>query len=262
MPKPVQLLRRTHIPLGVRAFTLIELLVVIGVVGILIALTVPALRSIRGEALSTKSLANTRSIFILFELHADRHKGQYPFADSKVSYPGACPGQLMSYFSWHTTYGWPSVIADIMPWSEGKMIFLSPRARREEQKIGNVTATTCGSPTSYHFSQSFLARPEIWGASPPADFSALVAPTFQSDVVYPSRKVMIWDWELPYVPRKIKLNASGELDERTPTLFADGHGDQKVQSQGTEAVSSVFANSWSPIQRWHNTKDGVRGWDF
>lgn len=234
-------------------------------IGILIALSVPALRGVRADSLKTVSLSNVRSILVVFDLYADRHKGQYPVAWEKTQYPMPCPGMTAGVNRWETVYRWPAVITELMDWEHGRSIFLAPRARRDNIEMGNVTGTNCGDPTSYDYSQSFLARPELWAARTEGNFPKLqqqwFAPTFQSDVLHPSRKAILWDWEMPYLSRPKKM-IGADLAEQTAMQFTDGHGEFRAPASATPPVRSDFAGARRPIQRLHNTEDGVRGIDF
>src|SRR5437773_9990061 len=60
------------------AFTLVELLVVIGIIAILIAVLLPALRTAREHALSVQCLANLRSCGQLLMIYANQNKGFLP----------------------------------------------------------------------------------------------------------------------------------------------------------------------------------------
>lgn len=249
-----------------RAFSLIELLITIGVVGILIALSVPALRGVRADSLKTVSLSNVRSILVLFDLYADRYKGQYPIIWEGTWYQMPCPGMTASPYRWETVYRWPSVINELMDWEHGRAIFLAPRARRGTVELGgNVTGDDCGDPTSYDYSQSFLARPELWAPRTDGNFPTLqqqwLAPTFQSDVLHPSRKAILWDWEMPYLSRPKKMIGL-DLAEPTAVQFTDGHGEFRAPSSATPPIRSDFAGARRPIQRLHNTENGVRGIDY
>lgn len=67
-----------------RAFTLIEVLVVILVVGVLIALFIPALRSVRGSARAAVCLSNLRSLGIAVSTYMQSNRDLLPLATEVV----------------------------------------------------------------------------------------------------------------------------------------------------------------------------------
>ena len=60
-----------------RGFTLIELLVVVALIGILIALLMPALNSARRHAQRVKCMSNVRSIGLAFQMYANENRGWF-----------------------------------------------------------------------------------------------------------------------------------------------------------------------------------------
>src|SRR5690348_14438918 len=60
------------------AFTLVELLVVIGIIGVLMALLLPALEAAREHANTTRCATNLRSIGQALALYANENHGNYP----------------------------------------------------------------------------------------------------------------------------------------------------------------------------------------
>lgn len=65
------------------AFTLLELLVVIGVVGLLMALVIPAVFQARRRAQGAECLNNLRQLALGFRLYADAHRGRFPDDQAK-----------------------------------------------------------------------------------------------------------------------------------------------------------------------------------
>ncbi|MDR1283089.1 MAG: DUF1559 domain-containing protein [Opitutaceae bacterium] len=63
-----------------RAFTLIELLTVIAIIGILAAILIPTVSSVRATARRTQCLSNTRQIGMAMLLYASDHKDTFPLA--------------------------------------------------------------------------------------------------------------------------------------------------------------------------------------
>ena len=81
---PPQLDRRPQRQLTVkrRAFTLIEMIVVISIVGVLIALLLPALALARREARSVACQSNLRSMYQGFKRYQDSSDGRLPLTES------------------------------------------------------------------------------------------------------------------------------------------------------------------------------------
>src|SRR5512133_2207687 len=60
------------------AFTLVELLVVIGIIAVLIAILLPALKRAREAAVQTACMSNLRQISMLFQIYTNESKGWFP----------------------------------------------------------------------------------------------------------------------------------------------------------------------------------------
>src|SRR5262245_41540058 len=69
-------LRRRRTPL--KAFTLAELLIVIAIIGVLIAILLPALSAARRAAATVKCLSALKELGQAFQLYAHENKRYYP----------------------------------------------------------------------------------------------------------------------------------------------------------------------------------------
>ncbi len=83
------------------AFTLIELLVVIGIIAVLMAILLPALKKARQSAISLKCASNLRQVYYAVSIYTNAHNNRYP---RRVAY-GGFPQDSGSYSA-----GWPQTL--------------------------------------------------------------------------------------------------------------------------------------------------------
>jgi prepilin-type N-terminal cleavage/methylation domain-containing protein len=76
-------------PNRARAFTLVELLVVIGIIALLVAILLPALRRAKEAANSAQCSSNQRQLMMGFLMFANEHKGHLPgnYWDAQAQQP-------------------------------------------------------------------------------------------------------------------------------------------------------------------------------
>lgn len=243
------------------AFTLIELLVSIGIIALLIAITIPALGGARDRSRELGSTVNLRSIGQIFEMYTQNAKGLYPAPMLGEFYPDPNPHIPRTTIShWQASNLWANLFLDSYPWAEHEQMYLSPGATRD-LSAGPVLVTTF---SSYQYSSSFLGQPKIWSGEPilSHEWPELEQSVRQSMVRYPSAKVLMWDYELGYVRRKLEKDERFNLLENCPMVFADGHTEVRIPAEANEG-----ATNWAPYAAHahpylHNTRNGVFGRDY
>lgn len=230
-------------------FSIVELLVSIGLVGVLVTILLPALGGAMQLARRTGSLANLRSLGQLVQHYNDANADAYPWG-----YAGTnnCGVQVHFFPIWQMATQWPLIMHGVTGSESTEAVTLAPGAYRD--------ANGCAEPPSYAYSQTFLADPATWNGSGVADDFQLRA-VGVSEVVFPSGKVLMWDWELPYLNRPPRT-LGPDLDEPTPMLFADGHGSGRSPSSANAPSVNPFSDADAPAARLHNTTHGVRGRDY
>jgi type II secretory pathway pseudopilin PulG len=233
------------------AFSLVELLVVIGIIGLLLAILLPAIAEVRRTARQAVSLSNLRALGVGFAEYTELFSGAYPFMSAGQAVAFGCGGTISTSDYWHVSWYWPGLLYGIIPPSESGGVYLSPTATRP---FGS-----CGWPSSYLYSLSFVARPELWMSGAVAD-EGLLAATYVHEVRQPSRKVLLWDAELPYLGRERRYRGE-DVADASPMAFADGHAEVRAPADATDPMLNPFFPE-SPPHRLHDTAEGVYGRDY
>lgn len=237
------------------AFSLIELLVSIGIIGVLIALVVPALYGVRGQAFKTITRANLRQSHVAFSVYTERYEKTYPWRPQGGPLIPLNPERTAAIGPGHfdVMLYWPGLMMDIMPWEEHFESWLGGGAKYGERpwsRYGENELTF--RTTSFYLSHSFLARPELWtpGAT---DTEQNQRPVREQDVLAPASKVLLYDAE------KAHLRNDPDADrDVTLMLFVDGH----VDDQRLSEARVLTDRPWRSPRALHDTPSGVRGRDY
>ena len=243
------------------AFTLIELLVTIGVMGVLLAIALPALMGAMGRGKQIVALSNVRSTAFDFAEYAESYR-TWPFAKPGEPVEGVPEGLappdvlLLPWWPeghlrsaggvWSLAEMWPGLVSRVAPWEEHYATWVSPG--RDTSEIGQYV--------SIRYSNSFVARPELWSPDAEADDN-LIARTTPTEVAHPSAKALLWDNEVAYENRPKFIRG---LPETLIVGFADLHAERKHPNDATEPVVNVMRDNVA--RALHDTPGGVLGRDF
>lgn len=140
-----------------RAFTLIELLVVVGIIALLLAISVPAMRYAREQGRETVCRSNLRQLAIILKTYTSEHNDLFP--DARFIYHSAesfDPIRWAAYYiccRWHDErMGYDSILlrdnpelrGSLGPYLGGREILLCPVGRRANDLRGCWnTCRTC-----------------------------------------------------------------------------------------------------------------------
>ena len=113
-----------------KAFTMVELLVVVGIIGVLIALLLPAVQSAREVARRVQCTNNLHQLGVALENYASAHRVYPP---GVVDFQGPISGVPAGY-----RFGWA---AQILPFMELKNVYNRLNFTLGVYADGNVTAT-------------------------------------------------------------------------------------------------------------------------
>lgn len=253
------------------AFTLIELLVVVAVIGVLIAILLPALSKARLVAEDTKSMSNIRQNAISILAMAKDDDGRMPMAPphpdgwSFNGLPGCGvinPQGFLNNISWfgHATL-WHYVA-----WSRGgerTNAWISPSR-------GSGNGTEFPALTDYTLTETAFASPEYWNEATDQFCNAysgtcrMLGAQLLSSLRSTSGKGMLY--ESPLIAHRRRPHLGKDSAERmlivpVPVAFFDGHA--KVHKLG-DAKDQGVANkpNFNSKGAVRTTTDGFRGRDF
>jgi len=235
-------------------FTIIEILVSVGIIAILLALLLPSLHSARIRGDELRSTINARSNAAAIDAYADRSKGAFPIPVAGEVYPTGCENQWLGFSRWATVYNWPQLV-----FSDEELRVAIRNELISPRRVIPPDRGDCGYVTSYALARSLLAPPDAWD-DPPLPVAMNTPSATRSQVVFPSRKALLWDSTVSYRPQP-PLRNGDDLAVETPVAFLDGHV-KPLRPIDARTPTNAPGGSGSPASRLHDTPNGVRGIDY
>lgn len=248
--------------------SIIELLVVIAVIGILIAVTLPALASSRRQAKLLDSVARTKSLAASLTMAVDDNAGRFMITEVGKKYHRPAMFGLDAFSQplapWMFRTEW-YVTHDIGRYSDAfPEILLSPTTSIERRRSPW--------PLSYELTTAVGGDPRLWPTPDQADLPvedpvALRGPQALAAIHFPSIKAMLSDGDahaayppLPRIPEP-PPNGVYTLRVQTPVAAMDGsaflvHPDRAVIPVRNLDPKAVYG---LPLI---DTPGGIHGRDF
>lgn len=243
-----------------RAFTIVELMVSIGVIALLLAILVPALRGARKSADEVVALSNLRGIGVVFERYTQANRGFYPFIEPgsalEIVPPGEPEGASLSTTDpWVARYAWVTVMHEVAPWREHYATWVNRRGQRGD-------GAPWGDPTipgklyprwpSYHYSNSFVADPIVWSGGAAVSDEAFT-PQRASSTAHPAAKALVFDASREYL-------VDPRAKARRGVLAADGSAALRWDAEARSPVPNPLRGG--EALRYHDTPSGLLGVDW
>jgi hypothetical protein len=162
---------------------------------------------------------------------------------------------------WTLSHLWPGLLYKVAPWPENYATWVSPGRSTQLPEMPRPGLGSDISDVSYRYSNSFLAQGSLWkkGGTGGIVDDGLLRATSQSDVTFPSSKVILWDADLAYHPKEPK-RVNNHYDAPAAMAFVDGHADMKNPKDAKPGVPNPL--NGNDDTTLHNTEDGVQGRDY
>ena len=239
-------------------FTLVELLVSIAVIAVVLAISIPALKSGKDRGLVARSLSGHKNIMVMLDAYSSDRDGVHPYAYTKREGSFAHPVYVVSD---HLQDGysaasmrlqakiWSSVLA-----KENSGLSAIVYQGRWAPIVGNdVPNGLIGG--SYIATSTLFAHPTYFALDSDSAQARHLKPTRASFIQFPSSKVMFEDLE-----SWGRIPNAEDTEMRSATFsFADGSAAAMSQAEFTgDWVDRVAAWQSEP---GHTTLDGLAGRD-
>jgi prepilin-type N-terminal cleavage/methylation domain-containing protein len=234
-------------------FTITEILVSVSVIALLLALAAPGVAGAQANARATQSAGNLRQLLIMLDQYVTEQRDVYPSVIVGRYYFTDQPELYVVPTYWQSTRVWPSMINMASQFRDTRSVFLSPGSPRLRDEYGW--------PTSYEYSHSFVAQPATWQPQATPD-PGYLKPVRRSQVAFPSSKAVMWDAEVSYIRRELRMQGV-DIAEPIPMGMGDGSSHQRSPASARDATESPFLDENDHWQkRLHNTTNGVAGVDY
>jgi len=214
---------------------------------------------VRSSAGEVASLSNLRSLGMSLGAYTRENGGKWPYVPPGAIMQGSPPGDPEPFefgFEpiWLLDRLWPVTMHEAAPWPEHFESWLSPGAERDRlwPLFGGQMGIGADGTVSYMYSNSFLGNPTIWDGDAAAS-DADIRATKVNEVVFPSRKVIMYDAERAYL-------RGANVAARRPLLFVDGSASLRWDRDSVTPVRNPLF--WITPRPYHDTPGGVRGADF
>lgn len=221
-----------------RAFTVLEIVTAVAVIGVLVAVLLPAMAGARRSARFAGSLASTRSVLQSLAIYTHDHRDTHPYLlASELDHldrppapmgpqGGAPPSTHQRYWMMPLTRHSPDLVNLIYP---DRAHFQWQLERDREAGV----VSGCFQPTATMF-----AAPEYFSETVPPRWDHL-RPTRAREVAFPSAKMLVYDWS------SVWLNSDSDVEDHTRTRqtfgFADASAAVSLDLTGPSVERSTVA---------------------
>jgi general secretion pathway protein G len=205
------------------AFTLIELLTVIAIIGILAAIVIPTVGSVRTQARQAQCISNLRQLGVAITAYADAHRGAFP----ETTHGAAANLEAVSW-----VYTLKPYLGDV---DEVRVCPLDPRREdRLRLRLSSFVLNDYLDAKTYYdpFGQPAGTVPRLTGLREPALTPTVfvgadhLALDLSSDHIHAREWVGNWSQVTADIaPDRFRSGARTPARDsgRAPYLFADGH---------------------------------------
>jgi prepilin-type N-terminal cleavage/methylation domain-containing protein len=254
-----------------RAITLIEVLVVIIVIGVILAILLPAITGARWAAMRTQCLDHIRQSGIAVLTYAQEHRDTFPlFADTQDD-NGLVNGGLRLPYLFQSLH-WPLAVG---PYLGGERVFpqvLCPGGplyqevfRRHDRSGVNAYPPEYVFPSEYFMGSGFVTDPTMWQEGSPGNVPALRRAVRIDEVLFPQSKGLLVEVRIGHIGLSVIGGApqtsitSPEASGRRFHCFTVGGSGQGVARNRMLPGRGLDGSPGTPVLQ---TEGGIRGRDF